>query len=332
MSDFISRLRQAGVILRKPRAAVASPLPLLAEAKPLPAMRPLEFLGDDLYPASGLTVRQRERAPGSVYPDEIEAIESVLPSLQQDIADGLAAGYGQWYFTGPLQERFRRVLGRVQGDREFRRYMGLTSAASNQSPVPQEIKKGGLYFNMYHQGILPAEADYKVAIERVRQAREQGLWPSGYGHRNQATDMLKAADFLGTGRLAFPADPTGAHKIPDYYHQKLGNRESAAMDSWQHRWLGLPFDPRAYHTARQAVLQAAGDVPISEAQPAIWMIRGSQSDGFRGLSEPSWLHWWERQLKARSEELGEAPDKVIDGVIRGRQYMSTPQEWTKDQA
>lgn len=314
----------AGTRILRPRPAVAVPLPLLPAGKPLPPMRPLEFLGDELFPASGLPVRQRERAPGSVYPDEIEAIESVLPSLQQDIADGLAAGYGQWYFTGPLQERFRSVLGRLQGDREFRRYMGLTSAASNQSPVPQEIKKGGLYFNMYHQGVLPADSDYKVAIDRVRQARDQGLWPQGYGHRNQATDMLKAADFLGTRRLAFPADPSGTHKIPDYYHQKLGDRDSAAMDSWQHRWLGLPFDPRAYAAARQAVLQAAGDVPISEAQPAIWMMRGSRSDGFRGLGEPSWLHWWERQLKGRAEDLGETPDKVIDEVIRGRQFMSLP--------
>lgn len=327
-ASLAARLQNAGVRILRPRAAVAEPLPLLETPRPLPPMRPLEFLDPELYPASGIPIAPRQRAPGSIYPDEIEALEQIIPSLRQDMERGLDAGYGQWYETGPLQERFRYVLGRLQGDREFRRAMGYMSASSNASPVPLEIKKGGLLYHLHHQGELPRTLSYDDAIQRIRQARERGLIPPGYGGFAQGQDLHQANRFIGTGRLRFPNE-TGAkarYKIGDYYNQKIGDMDSAAMDTWMHRWLGLPFESRAYNPARQAILEAAGDVPIGRAQPAIWMQRGASTYDMDSLGQPSFLHWLEKRVQERAQELQEPPEKVLDGWIRGNQYLYRPDE------
>lgn len=331
MATLAELLLAAGTKIMKPRGQVAAPLPLMPAPRPLPPMRPLQVIGDELFPASGLRIYQRTRSPGSIYPDEIEAIEAVLPSLRQDMEDGIAAGYDQWYHTGPLQERFREGLGRERGDREFRRAMGLMSASSNATPVEQEIKKGSLLYMLQRQGQFPRTSDYDEAIRRVREARERGVIPPGYGGFAQGQDFHQANKFLGGGALRFPneAGAKARYKIGDYYNQKIGDPDAAAMDTWMHRWLGLPFESRAYTPARQAILHAAGDVPISEAQPAIWMQRGARSPGMDSLSEPSFLHWFERRLLKRAEELGQDPDDVLDDVISGRQYLATPQEWPK---
>jgi hypothetical protein len=323
----------AGAVVRPARATRAVPLELSETARPLPPMRPLEVMGSELYPAVDMPVRSRVRRPGMVYEDEIEAIDAVMPSLQEDMRRGLEAGYGQWYFTGPLQERFRSVLGRDRGDREFRRFMGLTSASSNASPVQQEIKKGSLLYNLHKQGLLPEAASYEEAVERIRRAREEGLIPQGYGGFAQGQDLYKANQYL-QGRLQFPGDEgAGArYKLGDYYNQKLGDPDAAAMDSWMHRWLGLPFESRAYSPARQAILHAAGDVPISQAQPAIWMMRGARSPAMRSLDYPSFLHGLENRLKQRAKQLGEPPEKVLDDVIRGRQYMYRNDSWAEGMA
>lgn len=333
MSGLADRLFAAGTRILKPRGAVAAPLEMLGQARPLPPMRPLSILGDELYPASGVKFTPRVRSPGSVYPDEIEAMESVLPSLRQDMEDGLEAGYGQWYFTGPLQDRFQSVLGRLRGEREFRRMMGLMSASSNATPVEQEIKKGSLLYMLQRQGMLPEADSYDAAINRVRAAREAGVIPPGYGGFAQGQDMYQASRFLGGRSLQFPNE-TGAkarYKLGDYYNQKIGDPDAAAMDTWKHRWLGLPFESRAYSPARQAILEAAGDVPISQAQPAIWMQRGAKSPGMDSLGEPSFLHWLERRLFKRADQLEEDPQKVMDDVIRGRQYLYRPDEQMQTQ-
>jgi len=173
----------AGAVVRPARAARAVPLELAETARPLPPMRPLEVMGGELYPAVDMPVRPRVRRPGMIYEDEIEAIDAVMPSIQEDMRRGLEAGYGQWYFTGPLQERFRSVLGRERGDREFRRFMGMTSASSNASPVQQEIKKGSLLFNLHKQGNLQAAriAEALHASQRAGKAVADNPMAAGAG-------------------------------------------------------------------------------------------------------------------------------------------------------
>jgi hypothetical protein len=314
----------SGTRVLRPRRAVAIPRAVGEVSRPLPPLRPLEILGGELYPAEGIRPPSREYYPGSIYPDEIEAIEQVMPSLTRDIQEGSREGYDQWYHMGPMQELFRSEWGqKVRGDREFRRAMGLSSASSNSTPVPQEIKKGSLLFNLYHQGTLPEVANYDEAVKRIRLARTQGLVPKGYSGRTQGLDLYQAMRFLD-GRLGFPTDVTSTsrYKLGDYYNSKVGGEDAGAMDTHVHRWLGLQFDPRSYATARAAISQAGGGRPLSQSQPSLWMIRGAKTPDFDSVAQPSLMHWYEAAAIKRAEQTGEDPLTVLRKFARGKGVLA----------
>lgn len=287
-------------------------------------MRPLEILGPELYPAEGITPPPRLYYPGSVYEDEIDAMASVIPSLQEDMADGTRRGYDQWYFMGPMQEFFRSQWGqKARGDREFRRAMGLSSASSNSTPVPSEIRKGSLLFRNFHQGLMPAIETYEDAVERVRRARAEGLIPPGYGGYAQGQDFYQAGRFLD-GRLGFPVElhADARYKLGDYYNPKIGDIDTGAMDTHIHRWLGTPFVSRSYAATRAAMKEAAGDLPLGRAQPAVWMVRGGRTPGFDSIAQPSLMHWYEAAAKKMAEITGEDPLTVLKKFVRGKGLLA----------
>ena len=62
------------------------------------------------------------------------------------------------------------------------------------------------------------------------------------------------------------------------------------------------------------------------------MMRGARSPAMRSLDYPSFLHGMENRLKQRAKQLGEPPEKVLDDVIRGRQYMYRNDSWAEGMA
>lgn len=303
-------------------------------------MRPLALISGDVpYPAEGFGRIDMPRHRGGITDAEMQRARRATAALGDALDEGLAQGWGDWHNLGPLQERFRSLYPTAeQGDEALRDFAAFTSAASNATGVEKELMKGTLYrWLAMNQMDMPKFDSLRDATDWADYARSSDvdLIPEGYGSHAQGNDLLAISRYFDAGRRFARQGKSGeAYKVASYYANKLGDLEPATLDTWMYRLQKAePGRSQQYWYLEKLLERLARERGVlpGQAQPAIWMQKGPDI-GIDSLSQPSFLHWMEELTKRRAKSLGEHPDDVLRDVILGRQYLSTPEAWTKGQA
>lgn len=325
------------LLARVSQAARAPAVPAVISRAPqatVPAMRPLSLISDAVpYPATGFDPVPLLRHSGSMSQADMQRARRATAALGPALDEGLAAGWGDWHNTGPMQDYLRSLYPTVEkADEAFRDINAFTSAASNATGVEKELQKGTLYrWLAMDQMDMPKFRNLRDATDWAYYARDTDLIPEGYGSHAQGNDLLAISRYFDDGRRFAREGKSGeAYKVASYYANKMGDLSPATLDTWMYRMQGVtPGKSQNYGYLEKLLgrLAAERGVKPGQAQPAIWMQKGPEI-GIDSLGQPSFLHYLEEMVRRRAAQLGEHPENVLRDVMLGNQYLAKPQEWT----
>ena len=192
--------------------------------------------------------------------DEDNPINNVFDNY---IEKGKALGGPDWYNTEELRDWMVGVLGKTEGDKQWREYLELVGTTSTGSKVPQNIRFASLY-----RAIAPEDrirvaqmvkdskpVDGKKSLTPLAAAKKLGVVPANvpenfnYGHvkqKNQASNVVNRE--MGSWERVVPEELTGAPlskwlqanpKVKGFGNDLLGDDVNIAADMHFMRMLAM---------------------------------------------------------------------------------------------
>lgn len=193
--------------------------------------------------------------------DEANPINNIFDSY---IEKGKALAGPDWYNTEELRDWMVGVLGKTEGDKQWREYLELVGTTSTGSKVPQNIRFASLYraiapedrirvAQMVKDYIPPVKGE--KSLTPLAAAKELGVVPANvpenfnYGHvkqKNQASNVVNRE--MGLWEREVPEELTGARrtkwlqanpKVKGFGNDLLGDDVNIAADMHFMRMLAM---------------------------------------------------------------------------------------------
>lgn len=193
--------------------------------------------------------------------DESNPINNIFDSY---IEKGKALAGPDWYNTEELRDWMVGVLGKTEGDKQWREYLELVGTTSTGSKVPQNIRFASLYraiapedrirvAQMVKDYIPPVKGE--KSLTPLEAAKKLGVVPANvpddfnYGHikqRNQASNVVNRE--MGLWEREVPEELTGARrtkwlqanpKVKGFGNDLLGDDVNIAADMHFMRMLAM---------------------------------------------------------------------------------------------
>ena len=172
------------------------------------------------------------------------------------IEKGKALAGPDWYNTEELRDWMVGVLGKTEGDKQWREYLELVGTTSTGSKVPQNIRFASLYRAIAPEDrIRVAQMVKDEGVTPLAAAKELGVEPANvtddfnYGHikqRNQAGNVVNRE--MGLWEREVPEELTGAArtkwlqanpKVKGFGNDLLGDDVNIAADMHFMRMLAM---------------------------------------------------------------------------------------------
>ena len=185
--------------------------------------------------------------------DEDNPINNVFDNY---IEKGKALAGPDWYNTEELRDWMVGVLGKTEGDKQWREYLELVGTTSTGSKVPQNIRFASLYRAIAPEDrIRVAQMVKDEGVTPLAAAKELGVEPANipddfnYGHikqRNQAGNVVNRE--MGSWERVVPEELTGAPlskwlqanpKVKGFGNDLLGDDVNIAADMHFMRMLAM---------------------------------------------------------------------------------------------
>ena len=185
--------------------------------------------------------------------DESNPINNIFDSY---IEKGKALAGPDWYNTEELRDWMVGVLGKTEGDKQWREYLELVGTTSTGSKVPQNIRFASLYRAIAPEDrIRVAQMVKDEGVTPLAAAKELGVEPANvpddfnYGHikqRNQAGNVVNRE--MGLWEREVPEELTGAArtkwlqanpKVKGFGNDLLGDDVNIAADMHFMRMLAM---------------------------------------------------------------------------------------------
>jgi hypothetical protein len=185
--------------------------------------------------------------------DKDNPINKVFDSY---IEKGKALGGLDWYNTEELRDWFVGVLGKTEGDKQWREFLELVGTTSTGAKVPQNIRFASFYRALAPEDrIRVAQLVKDKGIKPLDAAKELGVEPANipddfnYGHlkqRNQAGNVVNRE--MGLWDREIPEGLTGAAlskwlqanpKVKGFGNDLLGDDTNIAADMHFMRMLAM---------------------------------------------------------------------------------------------
>ena len=185
--------------------------------------------------------------------DEANPINNIFDSY---IEKGKALAGPDWYNTEELRDWMVGVLGKTEGDKQWREYLELVGTTSTGSKVPQNIRFASLYRAIAPEDrIRVAQMVKDEGVTPLAAAKELGVEPANipddfnYGHikqRNQAGNVVNRE--MGLWEREVPEELTGAArtkwlqanpKVKGFGNDLLGDDVNIAADMHFMRMLAM---------------------------------------------------------------------------------------------
>jgi len=185
--------------------------------------------------------------------DEANPINNIFDSY---IEKGKALAGPDWYNTEELRDWMVGVLGKTEGDKQWREYLELVGTTSTGSKVPQNIRFASLYRAIAPEDrIRVAQMVKDEGVTPLAAAKELGVEPANipddfnYGHikqRNQAGNVVNRE--MGLWDREVPEELTGAArtkwlqanpKVKGFGNDLLGDDVNIAADMHFMRMLAM---------------------------------------------------------------------------------------------
>ena len=185
--------------------------------------------------------------------DEANPINNIFDNY---IEKGKALAGPDWYNTEELRDWMVGVLGKTEGDKQWREYLELVGTTSTGSKVPQNIRFASLYRAIAPEDrIRVAQMVKDEGVTPLAAAKELGVEPANvpdnfnYGHikqRNQAGNVVNRE--MGLWEREVPEELTGAArtkwlqanpKVKGFGNDLLGDDVNIAADMHFMRMLAM---------------------------------------------------------------------------------------------
>jgi hypothetical protein len=256
-------------------------------------------------------------------------VEALLsdPNTQERLMNyfrlGQQKGGDAWYNTRPLLDRSIEMFGPELGYERWARQLGLTSAVSPNTRVPEEQLRGSMLGQFFEEhGRFPQ--------------RGAGEVPDRYGAVSLFSSQIPMAeDFMAKGNIRL--DQVGkADKVKSYLENKLGNLQPFTGDVHSEKILMSPYigvKNKGKPSKLTGGYSATEYAPVERLHSDMGGRRGSttaqtQANIWTGASDITkvhdfrpWLHIYEDNLLNTADMTGQVPDDVLRGVLSGEQYF-----------
>jgi hypothetical protein len=262
--------------------------------------------------------------------------------------EGALQGAPRWYNTEPLREAFVAELGPERGAAAYRQYMGMVSATSPRSRVPENIRNASYYYSLLRRGeALPVPgvanpAPYGHIAQRVHQTHARSIanneWNSFQNPKpisflenltgNQAPATIDAHAVNLPAMIARDPrwlatetrTPQRGGDIERIFPRRMHAEGDLTMEQALQRpavWGGAPekTEYAALERMYQELARARGLTP-AQGQASAWIGGGSRT-GLQSAPEP-WMQTFEEVLLRTAAERGQKPSQVLRELIRGR--------------
>jgi hypothetical protein len=288
--------------------------------------------------------------------DEANPINNIFDSY---IEKGKALAGPDWYNTEELRDWMVGVLGKTEGDKQWREYLELVGTTSTGSKVPQNIRFASLYRAIAPEDrIRVAQMVKDEGVTPLAAAKELGVEPANIPDDfNFAADMhfmrmlamsdgggdfLSAQAKLSGENARIASEVIGPRRIKNYTSTRMVNGKEMSeinlFKAWKDghikdtspfqeiptAWSDTPKanEYAAYEDMANRVSAKYGMTP-AQFQASLWMGAGDIT-GLADESQGTFMELFRRSLDKRAGERGLTRKEMLNDFIKNKAVLSVP--------